>query len=271
MDESARAAADPPVATLTTNPRGAVERVLTGLGADDDGIVTAPLDAVRHAVRAFTAELGAAIHAGHGDASTWRRWQTDIGRWALATRGMDGEAPLPNPALLVRALDAVATDLVRHDRTAAGLRNAWDGESIIRFRAPRYEHATLRPDPRRALAQLRAERQIVDPNRPWLRSDVTAALNFVTQALQNDLPTPNRRDTAAIWDSWRRTILEVAPELRRANSREAFSEAHRVDAALGSLSEKLVEAQTTPGEVGGRYCPWAADFFVPARLYPEAS
>ena len=100
--------------------------------------------------------------------------------------------------------------------------------------------------------------------------DVIAVANFITMALRHDLPTPNRKDTAAIWDKWRRFVIRTRSHIAGAIATSPYPEPFDVHWTLRQVEDDLRQALRTPGEVGNHYCPWAADFFTTARLYPES-
>lgn len=139
--------------------------------------------------------------------------------------------------------------------------------------------ATLLPDPGNTVKALRDAflfRGTTNGDRtlPAFRvGDVIAIANYISTALADDLPTPDRRDTATIWDKWRKAVLRIRKEvqsLRASDSYGAGGAIYAFGADLDALEHDLITAFKTPGEVARYYCPWAADFFTFERLHPEA-
>lgn len=136
--------------------------------------------------------------------------------------------------------------------------------------------ATLRPDPVTAIRMLRGRflrRGLHHGDRdvPALQiRDVVAMCNYVTSALHHDLPTPDRRDSAVLWNKWRNAVLRYRPNVRGAPASALYPDPREVLAYVTALAEDFARALATPGEVARHYCPWAADFFTPRRLNPEA-
>lgn len=165
-------------------------------------------------------------------------------------------------------------------------RNGWQGDSIPSLRTSAADpetrialdisHATFLPDPKGALTMIqeRFAPRGPTPGAPrflaYQMRDAVVIANFVTTALRRDLPTPDRRDTVAIWDKWRRAVLRVRPHLVGVSPTARYPDPYGLVYALESVAYDLDEALQKPGEVARRYCPWAADFFTPSRLYPEA-
>lgn len=136
--------------------------------------------------------------------------------------------------------------------------------------------ATLLPDPVAAVTALRDAflfrgTQDNDRTLPAFRAgDVIAIANHISAALYNDLPTPDRRDTATIWDKWRKAVLRIRKEVGALIASDKYREIYQFGADLDALEHDLVTAFKSPGEVARYYCPWAADFFTFERLNPEA-
>ncbi len=155
----------------------------------------------------------------------------------------------------------------------------WDGQGVAspartRRRAP--ADATLLPDPERAVNELIRRHGLTPPidypGKAWeVPIDrVVDATNEMTAALRNDLPTPERRDAAVLWEVWRKAVLRVRDSIRGLAEDELFL-AGSVVWAMRDLAVRHGEALRRPGQVADRYCPWAADFFTLDRLYPESA
>ncbi len=155
----------------------------------------------------------------------------------------------------------------------------WTGDPIpAPGRAEPSTAATLRPDPERAILDLCARHQLV---RPIARADqnawrvavrhVIAASNEVTAALRNDLPTDDRHDAAALWDSWRRAATRVRDRSKGLAPADAYPEPWEFRSQLELIGLAMASALARPGVFAARYCPWADDFYTAARLYPEES
>ena len=82
--------------------------------------------------------------------------------------------------------------------------------------------------------------------------------------------TPDRRDTATIWDKWRKAVGRISEEVVALLASDKYGEIYQFGADLDALEHDVVTAFKTPGEVARYYCPWAADFFTFERLHPEA-
>lgn len=152
----------------------------------------------------------------------------------------------------------------------------WAGEGVAspartRRRAP--QGATLLPDPERAVNELIRRHGLTPPidypGKAWEVpvDHVVDATNEVTAALRNDLPTPERRDAAVLWEVWRKAVLQVRDSIRGLAEDELFL-AGSVVWAMRDLAVRHAAALRHPGQVADRYCPWSADFFTLNRLYP---
>lgn len=140
--------------------------------------------------------------------------------------------------------------------------------------------ATLLPDPAAAVTALREAflfrgTKDNDPTLPAFRvGDVVAVANYITAALHNNLPTPDRRDTATIWDKWRKAVLRIRKETQSLLASDRYGanngKIYELGADLDALEYDLVTAFKSPSEISRYYCPWAADFFTYERLHPEA-
>lgn len=156
----------------------------------------------------------------------------------------------------------------------------WHGDGVsspARSRRRVREGATLLPAPERAIRELIARHGLnpptdfPGPGKLWeVPPDrIVDAINEVTAALRNDLPTPERRDAAVLWEVWRKAVLRVRDHLRALRPDELCF-AGSVVYAMHDLAARHAEALAHPGQVADRYCPWAADFFTLARLHPES-
>lgn len=155
----------------------------------------------------------------------------------------------------------------------------WQGDGISspdRSRRRERDGATLLPDPERAIEELIARYGLNQPNGPGPRvawevpvPRVVDAVNEVTAALRNDLPTPERRDSAVLWEVWRKAVLHVRDYIRALRPGEQMLTGSVLYAMWG-LGARHAEALRSPGQLADKYCPWAAEFFTNGRLYPES-
>ncbi|MBK7192765.1 MAG: hypothetical protein IPH80_09815 [Myxococcales bacterium] len=152
----------------------------------------------------------------------------------------------------------------------------WAGEGVAspaRTRRRATQGATLLPDPERAVNELIRRHGLTPPidypGKAWevAVDHVVDATNEVTAALRNDLPTPERRDAAVLWEVWRKAVLQVRDSIRGLAEDELFL-AGSVVWAMRDLAVRHAEALRHPGQVADRYCPWSVDFFTLNRLYP---
>ena len=160
----------------------------------------------------------------------------------------------------------------------------WQGDPLVALATrvsesgPALDHdaATLLPDPVAAMAALRGAFMVRgqfmgEPRIPaYLATDAIAIANQVTAALHHDLPTPDRRDTATIWDKWRKAVLRVRAHTQSEVGTNPYPDTRALDTDLETVEYDLARAFKSPGEVARYYCPWAADFFTFERLHPEA-
>ena len=152
----------------------------------------------------------------------------------------------------------------------------WQGTGVpaLGARRPTAPTASLFPDPVERMHAIRTLHHLVPPPKAVRFEvevgDAIACANEVTAAIRATLPTPDRHDSAALWDAWRRIVLRLREEVRGdARDREPTISGWGLAFGLDRITDALVEVQARPGDFARGYCPWRADFFTLPRLHPE--
>ena len=150
--------------------------------------------------------------------------------------------------------------------------------AAVEFPGP--EEATLLPDPFARYIDTLTEfvrangalhGSTTEHPRPRLTArDVKVTANFVTLALRNDLLRIDPYDAAVIWEKWRQAVVDLRELLRNVgDDDQALIVGTVLDGRFYVIVQDLALALAEPRKVADRYCPWQAEFFTDARVYPE--